>query len=98
MKDWLKEKLGGFGVVVFFLVTIAISVFPTVMLNLPFWAISLIIIAVNFIPALNVPLWIAGLIGAICGPQDAWAIVYYIVFGVAALIFLIRFSIVWKRS
>ena len=92
MRDWLTEKLGGFGLVAYILVCIAISVLPVVMLQLPFWAMALIIIAVYMFPMLNVPLWIAGFIGTLCGPQDTWAVIYYIVFAVAAVSFIIRFT------
>ena len=67
-----------------------------VMLDLPFWADFLIILAVNIFSAMlfgipELALWIAGLVAAIHGKQDAWAIAYYVVFGINALKILLMF-------
>lgn len=58
---------------------LTIAALPGVMLNLPIWAVVIIFSALSFIP---IPFgaeiyWAAGLIGAINGPQDGFAIVYY---------------------
>lgn len=50
------------------------------MLGLPVWAIVLIVSALSIlpIPFASELYWLVGLIGAICGPQDGFAITYYI--------------------
>lgn len=63
-----------------FIIRLAIAVLPGVMLNLPIWAVILI---VGFLTMLPIPFgaeiyWLVGLIGAFCGPQDIFAIIYYV--------------------
>lgn len=108
----LKERFGTvFGNamgVVYFIVTFLLSILPLVMLDLPFWADFLIILGVNLLNGLlfcipELALWIVGLVAAIHGKQDAWAIAYYVVFGINALKILLMFvrslisSIISKR-
>lgn len=94
--------------VVYYIVTFLLSILPLVMLDLPFWADFLIILGVNLLNALlfgipELALWIVGLVAAIHGKQDAWAIAYYVVFGINALKILLVFvgsvisSIIDKR-
>ena len=90
MKDWLLGKLGGIGLILYYVVLIFISVLPIAMLNVPLWATFLIILVVQFLPFLQYPLWIAGFIGALYGPQDTFAYIYYVIFGIAALAVVIR--------
>ncbi len=107
-----KERFGTvFGSalgVVYYIVTFLLSILPLVMLDLPFWADFLIILGVNLLNALlfgipELALWIVGLVAAIHGKQDAWAIAYYVVFGINALKILVMFvhslisSIISKR-
>lgn len=60
--------------------------FPTVMIMVAFnlsWWWSFILIAILFIFSyIQVLYWIVGLIGAIIGPQDIIAIIYYISFAI----------------
>lgn len=94
--------------VVYFIVTSLLSILPIVMLDLPLWAKLLILLAVNIFSGMlfgipELALWIAGLVAAIHGKQDAWAIAYYVVFGIDALKILLVFvgsvisSIIKKR-
>lgn len=93
MLNRLIEKMGGIAKVKYFLFSIIVSIFPMVMLDIPFWIMVMIVGSVYIMPVLMiVPLWIAGLIGAICGPQDVWAILYYIVFGIAAVWLIVRIT------
>lgn len=55
------------------------------MIDTPLWASFLIFLVCSVIPYLSFPLWIWGLIEAIKGPQDVWAVIYYIA---AVVIFL----------
>ena len=96
----LKERFGTvFGSamgVVYSIVTFLLSILPLVMLDLPFWADFLIILGVNLLNGLlfcipELALWIVGLVAAIHGKQDAWAIAYYVVFGINALKILLMF-------
>lgn len=82
IKEKLEGLLGGFGAVLFFLVRILISVLPFVMIGGNFF-LTLLLMAINtFVPFASVVFWIWGLICAIQGTQDIFAIIYYIVFAV----------------
>lgn len=78
MKEKLQSLLGGFGVILYYGLMLLIAVLPLVMIDVPFWADFLILIVVNAFPPLSLALWIWGLVKAIQGPQDIWAIIYYI--------------------
>ena len=57
-----------------------VAALPSVMLDLPIWATVLIFLVFQLlpIPFLTEIYWLAGLIGAFLGKQDAFAIAYYI--------------------
>jgi len=88
MKEKLQSLLGGFGMVLYYGLMLLIAILPLVMIDVPFWADAIILIAVNVFPPLSLPLWIWGLVKAIQGPQDAWAIIYYVA---AVVVFLPTF-------
>lgn len=90
MKEKLHSLLGGFGVILYYGLTLLIAVLPLVMIDVPFWADFLILIVVNVFPPLSLPLWIWGLIAAIKGSQDIFAIIYYILFAIFVLYCLIN--------
>lgn len=76
--------------------TIVIA-FPIVVLDLPNW-IEYAIIALSMIfPSVfgivGLPLWVWGLAEMIMGPQDVFAIIYYVLFVVIALPVLLRIAI-----
>lgn len=57
-----------------------IAALPGVMLGLPVWAVVIIfgILSVIPIPFGSEIYWAIGLIGAFCGPQDGFAVAYYL--------------------
>jgi hypothetical protein len=66
--------------IILWILKLMIAALPGVMLNLPIWAVILIVGSLTTLP---IPFgaeiyWIVGLIGAFCGPQDGFAITYYI--------------------
>lgn len=75
----------------------AIISFPIVVLDLPNWIESAIILLAIIFPAVfgivGLPLWIWGLAKIITGPQDVFAIIYYVLFVVIALPTLLRIAI-----
>ncbi len=78
MKDKLLSFLGGFGMVLWYLLSLVVSVLPFVMIGTRFW-ITLILIGVEMaFPATSIIFWIWGLVCALQGAQDVWAIIYYI--------------------
>lgn len=84
MKEKLVAWLGGFGLIIFYILELIISLFPIVMVvnsfDLPSWTNFVFIAITYFIPSTTNIFWIAGLVGAIIGPQDILAIIYYILF------------------
>lgn len=67
-------------VIIVWILKLVISALPSVMLGLPFWATFLILLALFFLPIPFLPeiYWGIGLIGAFLGPQDGFAIAYYV--------------------
>lgn len=78
MKDKLQTALGTFGSILYWVLIIFITVLPVVMIGAPFWLSAIIFLICSFVPYLSLPLWIWGLVEAIKGPQDVFAIIYYI--------------------
>ena len=102
-KMTLKEKiintLGAFGIVLYFLVQLTVAILPFVMIVGGFF-LSFILIFVNYwLPITSVVFWIWGLVCAIKGVQDIWAIMYYIAFVVIWIPFFVStiLSIFSKR-
>lgn len=85
LKRLLTVWTGAIGVAIFYLISLGMIALPCMMLKLPVWAIFLVVIACKFIPFAYQVLWIAGLIGAITGKQDAFAVVYYVIFALTVI-------------
>ena len=89
MKEKFVNALGGFGIILFFAIRLIISILPFVMIGGNFF-LTLILIGINtFVPFASVVFWIWGLVCAIKGVQDFFAILYYIAFVVIWLPFFI---------
>lgn len=89
----LKQGASGVGYVILQIALFLFSIFPIVMLCVPWWARTLIIIANYFIGSMFFYLpefasWIVALVITINGKQDGFAIAYYICFGLYALEFV----------
>ena len=99
MKEKLLSALGSVGIVLYYLATLIISVLPFVMIDASF-LLKLVLIAIStFFPATSVIFWVWGLIGAINGPQDFIAIIYYVLFVVMFLPFFIStISSLFRKS
>ena len=89
MKEKLLNSLGYVGGIIWFIVSSLIYVLPFVMIGASFWLNLLLFSIVYFFPASSVIFWIWGLVCAIQGPQDVWAIAYYILFAVLFLPFFV---------
>jgi hypothetical protein len=89
----IKEKLSNtfetLGGIMFVVVRLIVSVLPFVMIGGNF-LLTLLLISINtFVPFASAVFWIWGLICAITGVQDVWAIIYYMVFVVVWIPFYI---------
>lgn len=82
IKEKLEGLLGGFGAVLFFLLRILIAVLPFVMIGGGFFLTFILILINTCVPFASAVFWIWGLVCAIQGTQDIFAILYYIAFAV----------------
>ena len=89
MKDRLMFNLGVFGVVLYYIIRIIVAVLPFVMIGLGFWGTSVLLFINSTIPLTTIVFWIWGLIAAIGGKQDFWAILYYISFAIIYIPFFV---------
>lgn len=89
MKDKLQSILGGFGAAIYFVISLLVSVLPFVMIGTSFWLNLLFFGIIQFFPTASVFFWIWGLVAAINGVQDIFAVIYYVLFVVMFLPFFI---------
>lgn len=89
MKEKLQTTLGAIGGIIFYLVSLTVYILPLVMIGAPFWLDLLFFGVLYFIPISSIVFWIWGLVCAITGPQDAWAIIYYVLFVVMWIPFFV---------
>lgn len=89
LKDNFFSALGTFGAILYFILSLVISALPFMMIGGNFFVRLLLITIETFFPPISIVFWIWGLICAIQGVQDIWAIIYYIAFAVLWLPFYI---------
>ena len=78
MKDKLMNALGTIGIILWYLFSILVAIIPFVMIGASFWLNLLFFGIVQLFPASSIIFWVWGLVCALKGQQDIWAIVYYI--------------------
>ena len=84
IKEFLLTSLGTVGIVLFYTISLLITVYPLIMFEMPWWLYIVLALLVQLV-IVNIPfglevLWIIGLVGAITGKQDIFAIIYYVLF------------------
>ena len=89
MKEKLVNSIGCIGGILWYAVCALIYVLPFVMIDASFWLDLLFFGIVYFFPVSSVVFWIWGLVCAIQGPQDIFAIIYYVLCVVMFLPFFI---------
>lgn len=89
MKDKLKNALGSVGVIIWYIGSLFVYVIPFVMIDASFWVNLIFFGIVQFFPASSIIFWVWGLVCAINGVQDIWAIIYYVLFVIMFLPFFI---------
>ena len=82
IKDKLTNTFGMFGTIIYFLINAIVYILPFVMIGGNFFLTSLLLGINAFIPLASAIFWLWGLVCAIKGIQDVWAIIYYIAFAV----------------
>ena len=89
IKEEIVNALGVFGLVLYYLVQLMIVILPFVMIGGGFFLMLLLTTIEFFFPLTSVVFWIWGLVCAIKGAQDIWAIMYYIAFVVIWIPFFV---------
>lgn len=90
IKEKIVGALGTFGFILYFIVQLLVSILPFLMIGGGFF-FSLLLISIHyFVPITSVIFWIWGLVCAIKGVQDIWAVIYYIAFVVIWIPFYIN--------
>lgn len=90
MKEKLLDALGAVGGIIYLIFSWAVYVLPMVMIGKPFWLNIIFFGIMQFFPSSSVIFWVWGLICAIGGPQDFFAVLYYILFVVMFLPFFLN--------
>lgn len=88
MKEKLINTFGILGGTLYTLFSWAVFLLPFVMIRAPFWLDLIFFLILQFFPIASAILWIWGLVAAIYGVQDIWAIVYYILFAILFVPFI----------
>lgn len=78
MKEKLSGLFGGAGMVLYYILILLVPALPFIMIGTKWWLTAILYLAQQFFPPLSIVLWIWGIVCAINGVQDVWAIVYYI--------------------
>lgn len=89
IKEKIVGSLGVFGLVMYYLVQLMVIILPFVMIGGGFFLTLLLTTIEFFLPLTSVVFWIWGLVCAIKGVQDIWAIIYYIAFVIIWLPFFV---------
>ena len=84
IKEFLLTSLGTFGILLFYAISLFITVYPLIMFEMSWWLYMILALIIQIV-IVNIPfglevLWIIGLIGAISGKQDIFAVIYYVLF------------------
>lgn len=84
IKDFLLTSFGTVGMLLFYTISLLITVYPLIMFEMSWWLYLVLALTVQLV-IVNIPfglevLWIIGLIGAVSGKQDIFTIIYYIMF------------------
>lgn len=80
MKEKLMESLGGFGLVLVFIIRFCVCLLPLFMIPCNFLLFFLFAAVMYFFPISSIVFWVWGLVCALSGHQGWLEIVYYILF------------------
>lgn len=93
IKERLISSLGCGWILLYYLVRIIVGLLPFLMIDTNFF-VNVLLIGINMlVPFASVFFWIWGLVCAINGLQDVWAILYYVVFVIVWIPFYINLII-----
>lgn len=104
MKKAFLEGTSVVLVILYYLFAYLATFLPLIVLDFPFWLTLIIIVIVTsfagFLPVdlALLGLWVWGFIVALNGPQDIFAILTYIFFGIKMILFIIPFIAALKST
>ena len=85
MKEKLSAVFGTFGIILYYGISLISFSFPLFVITKSFWLQLLFFWIMYFFPISEIVFWPWGLYIMIYGPQDIFAIIYYILFAVSFL-------------
>lgn len=85
LKDKIVDKLGVFGYILFYMISVAVYVIPFMFIDCHYLLKGFFIMIQTVVPFADLVFWIWGLVCAIQGVQDVFAIVYYVIFAAYVL-------------
>lgn len=91
IKEKLLGALGTFGAILWYVFELFLFVLPLVMIHQGLLLRSIFFFCMVFIPGAPAVFWIWGLVCAIGGPQDVFAIIYYVATAVIFLPYIVSF-------
>ena len=89
MKEKFTNALGAVGVIIWYGLSLLVYILPFVMIGAGFLLNLVFFGVVYFFPPSSLVFWIWGLVCAIQGKQDFWAIAYYVLFVLGFLPFFV---------
>lgn len=97
----MRDRIGGIfasaGCFLWQVLTVIVVAFPLIVLKLPAlveWIMfAIAAVATNLFAFISLPLWIWGIVQMANGPQDVFAVVYYVLFVVVALPVILQICI-----
>lgn len=101
MKEKLQDALGGIGIVLYFVITAFLAVYPIGYLDMPLWVMLIAVAVVTMLPLVGsiamIVIWVLGFIQAVSGPQTVWEILFYVLFVVQIFKFVSVFVSTMKK-
>lgn len=91
IKEKLLDALGTFGAILWYVFELFLFVLPLVMIHQSILLRAVFFFCMVFIPGAPTVFWIWGLVCAIGGPQDVFAIIYYVATAVIFLPYIVSF-------
>lgn len=91
IKEKLLGALGTFGAILWYVFELFLFVLPLVMIHQGLLLRAIFFFCMVFIPGAPTVFWVWGLVCAIGGPQDVFAIIYYVATAIIFLPYLVSF-------
>lgn len=91
IKEKLLGALGTFGTILWYVFELFLFVLPLVMIHQGLLLRAIFFFCMVFIPGAPTVFWVWGLVCAIGGPQDVFAIIYYVATAIIFLPYLVSF-------